>query len=109
VAQFQNLVQAGVASGFIDEHAAGELSKDIEEALKEFFDHGDADKAAEKLQDASAHVDQFLGDGTITSQDFAAQLHDSIDAIGAQMATTSPPSDEGHGQDQGNGGGDEQG
>jgi hypothetical protein len=111
VTQFRNLLETGVASGAIDDHAAGELSKGVDETLKEFIDHGDAQKAAEKLQEASDKVDEFLSDGTITSQDFAAELHRSIDAIGAQMAATSPPSGEGHGHgnEQGSGKGDEQG
>ena len=111
VAQFRNLLETGAASGAIDDRPAGELSHDVDEAVKEFFDHGDAQKAAEKLQEASDKVDQFLTDGNITPHDFAARLHRSIDAIGAQMAATSPPSSEGHGNgnEQGNGKGDAQG
>jgi eukaryotic-like serine/threonine-protein kinase len=106
VAQFQSLLAAGLQSGAVDDHSAGEVSHDVQEALKE-FDQGNADKAAEKLQEAGAKVDELVAAGAIT-QAFGAQLHGAIDAIDAQMQASPPPQGEDHGQGgkgQDNGGG----
>jgi serine/threonine-protein kinase len=102
VAQFHDLLATGVASGVIDDHSAGELSHDVDEAVRD-FGKGDLGGATDKLNEAGDKVDEFLGDGTITSQDFAAHLHRSIDAIRTQMAATAPPSGEDHGKGKGNG------
>jgi hypothetical protein len=115
VARFQALLASGLASGFIDQPAADDLQHRVDEAIGEYTDHGDLEKAIEKLGQAEDRVGELVDKGDIRSSGFAASLHQAISAIEVQMQATPPPSGEGdqgggdHGKGKGKGHGDGQG
>jgi eukaryotic-like serine/threonine-protein kinase len=105
VARFQALLASGLTSGLITEKAAADLEHRVGEAVREFTDHGDLEKALEKLTDADDKVVELADKGEITSDDYADSLHQAIAAIDTQMQASPPPSEEDHGNGEGSGDG----
>jgi serine/threonine-protein kinase len=105
VAGFRSVLAGGVASGQIDEKDATDLEHRVDEALAEYQDHGDLEKALEKLADADAKAGELQDKGAIASSQFADSLHASIAGIGTQMQAAPPPEGDGGGNGHGEGNG----
>jgi serine/threonine protein kinase len=90
VSALQSLLDDGVVAGVIDEHAAGDLSHGLDEAVKA-YEKGDLDEATGKLQEVGQKIDEFSGSGEITSSAAADALHEAVAAIQDQMEATPPP------------------
>ncbi|HEY3208637.1 MAG TPA: Stk1 family PASTA domain-containing Ser/Thr kinase [Actinomycetota bacterium] len=89
--QLALILTQGVSSGALSRHAANEIGKDIEGALKE-YEGGDLEKALQKLDELQGKVAELEAKGQI-APDRAEQLNRGISDLQAAMRSA-PPSDE---------------
>jgi hypothetical protein len=87
------LLNAGLGAGTLTPKAAGDLEKFIEDALGRYLG-GDLSGALERIAEAHAAVDDFLAEGEITGEEWAAALHQRLEALADTMQASPPPQDE---------------
>ncbi|HEV8421359.1 MAG TPA: Stk1 family PASTA domain-containing Ser/Thr kinase [Actinomycetota bacterium] len=84
----------GVNDGDLSRGSANKISGDIEDALED-YQHGDLEKALDRLDDVQRKVTELESKGDITPT-LAGRLHEGISDLAAAMeASPPPPNDEG--------------
>jgi serine/threonine protein kinase len=81
------IIAQAAASGELDEHAAEELQKKLEEVSKE-LEKGDTEKAVEKAADMREKLDEAVEKGEVP-ESVAAQIGAGIDALQAALGGSS--------------------
>jgi eukaryotic-like serine/threonine-protein kinase len=92
VVALESILSMGVADGTIEDKAAREIGKEVEEALKKFAE-GDTEDAVKKLEDLEEKVEGLVDKGEIAhSQE--QRIDRAIEDLAEQMLLAAPPGDE---------------
>jgi serine/threonine protein kinase len=76
----------------IDEHLVGEMQRTVDDTLGELTEHGDAEKALEKLADLRERVGEALDRGEV-SPDAARQIEQAIGLLQVAIDRATPSSE----------------
>ncbi len=87
------ILAEGVSNGDISRHAANEIGKDVDQALRN-YQEGDLEKALEDLNELGAKVEEMESKGEIGA-DLPTRIRQAISDLKAAMQATPPSGDEG--------------
>jgi eukaryotic-like serine/threonine-protein kinase len=88
-AALASIVEEGVAQERIDDHAADEIGKHLEEALEKFGE-GDSSEAIDKLDELASKIDELVEHEEIAHSEEAA-LDKAIQDLAEAMVLADPP------------------
>ena len=95
LATFVSLVEDGLADGRITEHAADDIGKHLEDAMKRFED-GNTEDAVRKLDELESKIDDLLEHDEI-AQSEENRLDRALEDLASAMIEAQPPDDEDEG------------